>query len=547
MKFSRFDIGGEIISILTKGMYPDPKDAVREYIQNSIDAKTSEVIIKIRNNSVSIADFGNGMNYDKLKKAVRVGISDKNPTRDVGFMGIGIYSAFHLCNTLEIYSRGSDDIPNKLVMDFGGMKSILREQKELRLKGEIETEKLLDLQALLETYITLTENGSFQNDLFPKVGTRVELLDLEPSFYSELSDFDKISNYLQEVIPLKFDKVNFSWGEKIEEEIKKISIKHNSNFELIDLKLQVNALEKNLYRPYKNTDFNKSIIPKEPYFEEITKDDKFFGITWGCLNDKRSIVDNKNLAGFILKKQGFSIGRRENLVKYFPRGRQYFDRYIGEVIILNQEILPNAARNDIEFTQLRTIFYNAFTTVAEKFDEKAEEFQDISKSTEEFSKIKDSLSKINGEFNISNNNTETLLDLLVRATKQKDAINKRKSTIPELEAEAKNIKTQADNLLTIIQEKINNLVEHKKNKKNNDAIKSISKNLNESSLPKYEEHKYESLAEMLLDIDFESKDEFLNQILLSIDEMFISGNSNTREDYYINLNKLKEEIINRTF
>ncbi len=34
MRFNKFDIGVEIIAILTRGMYPDPKDALREYIQN---------------------------------------------------------------------------------------------------------------------------------------------------------------------------------------------------------------------------------------------------------------------------------------------------------------------------------------------------------------------------------------------------------------------------------------------------------------------------------------------------------------------------------
>ena len=28
MRFTKFDIGAEIIAILTRGMYPDPKDAL---------------------------------------------------------------------------------------------------------------------------------------------------------------------------------------------------------------------------------------------------------------------------------------------------------------------------------------------------------------------------------------------------------------------------------------------------------------------------------------------------------------------------------------
>ena len=80
------DVGAEIISILTKGMYKDPKDALREYIQNSVDAKAKNVEVKIRRKSIVIIDDGLGMDKDKMRNAVRVGISEKNPNENVGFM-----------------------------------------------------------------------------------------------------------------------------------------------------------------------------------------------------------------------------------------------------------------------------------------------------------------------------------------------------------------------------------------------------------------------------------------------------------------------------
>jgi HSP90 family molecular chaperone len=45
MKLSQNDIGGEIISIITKGMYTDPKDALREYVQNGVDANLENSLI----------------------------------------------------------------------------------------------------------------------------------------------------------------------------------------------------------------------------------------------------------------------------------------------------------------------------------------------------------------------------------------------------------------------------------------------------------------------------------------------------------------------
>jgi HSP90 family molecular chaperone len=53
MKISKFDIGAEVISILTRGMYPDPRDAVREYIQNAVDAGANKVNVKVRQNQLS--------------------------------------------------------------------------------------------------------------------------------------------------------------------------------------------------------------------------------------------------------------------------------------------------------------------------------------------------------------------------------------------------------------------------------------------------------------------------------------------------------------
>jgi len=38
-KFGAQDIGAELLPVITRGLYRDPLDALREYIQNAIDAK----------------------------------------------------------------------------------------------------------------------------------------------------------------------------------------------------------------------------------------------------------------------------------------------------------------------------------------------------------------------------------------------------------------------------------------------------------------------------------------------------------------------------
>ena len=65
----------------------------------------------------------------------------------------------------------------------------------------------------------------------------------------------------------------------------------------------------------------------------------------------------------MIRKQGFAIGKRNDVAKYFGR-TTYFDRYVGEIIIVRPDLLPNAARTDFEISPLRALFYEALSEVA---------------------------------------------------------------------------------------------------------------------------------------------------------------------------------------
>ena len=333
MKLTKFDIGGEIISILTKGMYPDPRDSVREYIQNGVDAKADSISVEVYQNTVVVQDDGIGMDRKRMRNAVRLGVSDKNPSQNVGFMGIGIYSAFHLCDNLTIYSNTGDS-PNNIRMDFQGMREILKSEKRLRFQSNKSSEELTDLQTLLEKHINLSDEGELDDSEFPDMGTRVEMQGLAPAFYSEIADFKKFSEYIKEAVPLRFDKTNFKWGKLIEDRIAEICEQRNATFELVNINLQVHNKSEMLYRPYRDSDFHNN-APQEPRFEEIKAGKNFFGVAWGCHNSIRRIIRTRELRGFLIKKQGFAIGKREHLIKRFPKGDTYFNRYVGEIILVH--------------------------------------------------------------------------------------------------------------------------------------------------------------------------------------------------------------------
>ncbi len=547
MKLTKFDIGAEVISILTRGMYPDPRDAVREYVQNAVDAGAKKVNVKIRQNSVVVQDDGCGMDRDTLRKALRIGVSDKNPKKDVGFMGIGIYSSFHLCNRIDIYSRMDDKEPYLLSMDFKGMRNLLNEQKELRLSGEIDSGKLTDLQTLLEKYISLSNEGELSKDDFALKGTRVELIGLDSNFYGMLSNFEEIKTYLKEVVPLHFDKKNFKWANIIEERILEECDKHNANFELIDLNLQVNGVVEDLYRPYKDSDFHND-SPQKPHFEILKKGKTFIGIVWGCLNSTRNKIATKELRGFLLKKQGFAIGRRENLVSYFGQ-RTHFDRYVGEVIIVNTNILPNASRNDIEYSPLRTMFFSCLKDAGSAYNTLSSNFQASDKASTEISEYTNKVKAITGAYSPFSENTEELVNYIIELDgikKKVDSIIKRKSFGNDIdkENEAKSLKSLTESLKKEIQGTIDNLISKKKKRKSTKKSTSptqIAKGLSQIDTSNIDDKKYESFVELLKDIDIDLTDE-LEAIFSLIDETFIQGYSENSEQYQELLHELKKKI-----
>lgn len=553
MKLTKFDIGAEIISILTRGMYPDPRDAVREYIQNGIDAGAKNIEVKVRQNSVVVEDYGLGMDYKTLRKALRVGVSDKTPGKDVGFMGIGIYSAFHLCNKLTIYTRKKGLLPQILSMDFEGMRTILKEQQELRLNKEITSEDLTDLQTLLETYIDLPDKNTVQEDEYPvEHGTRVELVGLDRELDDLLNNFDDLANYLRDVVPLHFSD-KFKWGKMIEQKIAQVCEQHNAQFQLVNLKLQVGSQTKQLYRPYLDDVFSQN-TPVEPDFIEIKSERTFIGIAWGCLNSSRDRLklpqkssSFPNLRGFILKKQGFSIGKREDLSPYFGSSNTFYHRYTGEIVIVNNDILPNAARNGLEASDLKKkFFYQLQKKVAPFYIAIASKFQEEDKAREVLEKQGNELKLVLVNYNPNEDNPDNILKLIgqtdeiIKALKSK---NKNNKFNPTDKKEAQRIINSAEKLNRQILLKFNELTSKKKPRKKSAKKNATTEVAKELSGYTAEEVVYENLIEVIKSLDIEFNDD-IKKILELVDERFILGYAETQNNYYQLLNQLKEDFEN---
>ena len=368
--FNVRDIGGNILPIITEGLYSNPLDALREYIQNGIDAECNEISLHITQDVVSIKDDGYGMDRNTAETAIKLGISEKNPKDYVGFRGIGIYSSFNICDQAEIYTKTlNQKTGSKIVFNFEAMRKLLAKEEESRNSGK---EPELNLTSLLNQTVYVEDEDQ---NIIKKKGTLVLLKGLRDAVSKKLNNFYNVSEYLQNTVPVEFNP-DFPFAEIIQRKFR------DSDLRLVKIKLSMNGNEDYIYRPYRKALFDRG-GKFEPKFFNITDFDsgEKYGFVWVCHNDINRVLSNRSLRGLLIKKYGFTIANRNFLSFIFPRGVIY-NRIFGEVIIQNEDLIPNAARSDFESNETRDNFIHSFQKTAKKIDRWGNEIQSKVKAQE---------------------------------------------------------------------------------------------------------------------------------------------------------------------
>lgn len=381
ISFNKRDIGGELLPILTTGLYSDALDTLREYIQNSIDANASKIDLRIDSVQIVITDDGRGMNLEQARKAIRLGISDKNPTKNVGFRGIGIYSSFNLCDKVEIFTKAQHDETYVISFDFEKIKTeILKEQE--RRKKNLPPE--LFLEKLLSDNVKINVSVDFK--IKNESGTKVILSGLLGEVYKRLNDWDEVSNYLENVVPLPFS-TDFKFSSKIEQKLKQ------KDYNTVALFLQIGDRTEELLRPYNNDLFHFGGNHDVKFFE-LGDDENHYGFAWICLNDARAVLKNKSMRGLLIKKFGFSLSNRNFLEHYFPRP-VFYRRLTGEIIIQHENLIPNAARSDFEYNSYRQSFFQYIPTFIDNVSKWANRIQEEDLAKDVLAEVMNKLTSLN--------------------------------------------------------------------------------------------------------------------------------------------------------
>ena len=447
------DIGGELIAILSKGLYTNPLDCLREYAQNGVDAGASTITIKITGNTCMIFDDGEGMGLAELLQAKKFGLSGKSISENVGFRGIGIYSGFDLCRQLVITStRAGDTSLYEMSFAFASMKAQL--DKERQQLGGAPRTSLLDLLSK-HSAISRQEDEVGEEEHY----TSVELRDIQPEHIELLSDRARLREYLLQNLPIAFAP-SFPHGAAIDAKLRA----NVPGYSPIIVKLQLAGQPEEVVQKYGPTpaqlldraaaekahkDGDTPLPPlsinlklSEPEFRTIrNKAGQAIAFYWACLNKERGRLEPSagpapQFEGFIYKVKGFSIGDRNKLRSRFPRPKLY-PWFTGEVYVVDPLVVPNAERNDFETSAAKqTLEFGLQEDFKSHLKPLAERFQAQEKAAEEISKNADKLAGYEKDFSAPAG-AETIFheDLLERNRSLgnliDDLVSRRKAAKPE--------------------------------------------------------------------------------------------------------------------
>jgi len=321
MKFDKQDIGVKIIETITSGLYDGNLNCLREYVQNSIDAKATKIDINLRNggNDLEIRDDGHGMDRAGIKRALEIGISYKDEN-DIGWRGIGFWSGVPASKSIVVISKRKDGNPLRIEIDNDMLREEVRGNRPA-------TDVLSDATGDIE--------GMDQGASDPK-GDHFTLVRLESILPTQRGLFNEVEirNYLSRTIPAPFNEKKFRHAKEIER------ILNSKGVQLPDVRIDFEG--KRVFRPPTVED----IFIDEIAARDFEIDDELVATGWFLTTNQNRVPSSPN-SGVFFKKKGFTIGD-ENLFRK-QSDKTYSQWQYGEIHIISKEVVENAARNNFEY------------------------------------------------------------------------------------------------------------------------------------------------------------------------------------------------------
>lgn len=351
-QFGLEDVGSTLLEDLAKGLY-EPEEVVREYIQNAVDAHRlylnltgnqpeGSIQVEMRENLISILDYGIGMDFEEIKRVKSIAVSRKRAAdiRLTGHKGVGIWAGLSFFETLKIYStaKGSDR-GYELCVDFKGIVQGISEEKNIGevLNPNYSIEEYEEAEDEHYSIVTL-ENPVRSNEWF--------------------ADEEKIKEAIRTICPCQVDPTFVFCSE-----VNSWYAKHN--LELFPIELNGQAV----YRSF------PSAVER---FEEgaITISDKEIAYYWRAIHkDNGKLSPNRDqIVGFQLIQDGFVLGRQnpysanDKSYEQIKLTLNYLNWYIGEIHVVATGLRPNLRRNAFEESEDTRRFVKQLRSWYEELD-----------------------------------------------------------------------------------------------------------------------------------------------------------------------------------
>ena len=326
-----------ILESLTSGLYNEINFAVREYLQNAYDAiKTAKkdgipepdegycinVQITKDNRIITITDNGVGMDEFVLREYTSIGGGTKNDPDLTGHKGIGKLSGLRFFDKFIVKTKPYESqVGYELVWDSGDMmRALLGDQEKMKKTPYVDFIK--DFVHLNRFDCTGKEKEHY---------THIQLVDVFDEFQSQLNEM-KIGSFIKTSFPVPFYTEGFKTSEQINEWLGE---------DIVSVQTYIN--DKVIYQFYRDSD---NLVPLLTY--AIKYDDKIRAKAWiSWIENTSETISKSEIKGIKFRCKGICVGDNKLFANNcMPPGRDNFSNWFtGEVIVLDDEIKPSAARD----------------------------------------------------------------------------------------------------------------------------------------------------------------------------------------------------------
>ena len=347
-------VGGDVISLITAGMYVNPLAIYREYIQNAVDAIATkpdysgriEIEIDPIGLRLSIRDNGPGLSPEMARRAlVPIARSEKIRGTDRGFRGIGRLVALAFAQSVTFVTKSNDDDHVTCITWDGPT-------LQYNLKEHPQTDKAILKSVRVET---------LPGDGWPEHFFDVDVTGIARHAAGLVLNKEAVRAYIGEVCPVPISPT-FPFKSEIE------GVLDDDGASFV-LDVYINGETEPVTRRFDSEvplqgDRNVRFTDCERFEIPNLDGNANAAVGWIAHSSYSGmILQDAGVRGFRARVGNIQIGDEAVFEHLFPEDR--FNRWcIGELHILDSRILPNSRRDYFEpgphvrnlENQLRAVF-----------------------------------------------------------------------------------------------------------------------------------------------------------------------------------------------